>query len=185
MLEARLGLDIPTREEMEEIEVSSRLYTEDGAAFMTATLPSRTDSDDLLMSPITFVLAGGKLITVRYHEPRAFNTFPQRAAQVSLGCTRGDTILVALLDAVVDRLADVIEQLRRDVDVISHDIFRVDAATRASRDFSGVLQLIGRKSDLCLEYPGLAGVAAAARGVLRPGASRAVPTRTCGAASGP
>jgi magnesium transporter len=133
---------------MEEIEVSSRLYTEDGAAFMTATLPSRTDTDDLLMSPITFVLAAEKLITVRYHEPRAFKTFPQRAAQVSLGCTHGDTILIALLDAVVDRLADVIEQLRRDVDVISHDIFRGDTGSQANRDFNGVLQGIGRKNDL-------------------------------------
>jgi magnesium transporter len=147
-LEGRLGLDIPTREEMEEIEVSSRLYTEDGAAFMTATLPSRTDTDDLLMGPVTFVLAADKLITVRYHEPRAFNTFPQRAAQVSLGCTHGDAILIALLEAVVDRLADVIERLRRDVDVVSHDIFRVDQGAQRTRDFSGVLQGIGRKNDL-------------------------------------
>lgn len=40
-LEARLGVNILTREEMEEIEISSRLYQEDGAAFMTATLPAR------------------------------------------------------------------------------------------------------------------------------------------------
>jgi magnesium transporter len=148
VLEARLGIDIPTREEMEEIEVSSRLYTEDGATFMTASLPSRTDTDDLLMGPVTFVLAADKLITVRYHEPRAFNTFPQRAAQVSLGCSHGDAILIALLEAVVDRLADVIERLRRDVDVVSHDIFRVDEAGGRSRDFNGVLQSIGRKNDL-------------------------------------
>jgi magnesium transporter len=148
ILESRLGLDIPTREEMEEIEVSSRLYSEDGGAFMTATLPSRTDTDDLLMAPVTFVLAADKLITVRYHEPRAFNTFPQRAGQVSLGCTRGDTILIALLEAVVDRLADVLERLRREVDVISHDIFRTDAAGQVSRDFNRALQGIGRKGDL-------------------------------------
>src|SRR5690349_16152245 len=95
-LEARLHLDVPTREEMEEIEVSSRLYVEEGAAFMTATLPARTDTDDLLMSPVTFVLAGDKLITVRYHEPRAFKTFPQRAEQVSLACMDGEDVLIAL-----------------------------------------------------------------------------------------
>ena len=43
---------------MQEIEVSSRLYLENEPAFMTATLPARTDSDDLLMGPVTFVLAG-------------------------------------------------------------------------------------------------------------------------------
>jgi magnesium transporter len=148
VLEGRLGLDIPTREEMEEIEVSSRLYVEDGAAFMTATLPSRTDTDDLIMGPVTFVLAAEKLITVRYHEPRAFNTFPQRASKVSLGCTRGDHVLEALLEAVVDRIADVLERLRRDVDTLSRDIFRVEPRQPKNRDFSGVLQTIGRKGDL-------------------------------------
>jgi magnesium transporter len=149
VLETRLGLDIPTREEMEEIEVSSRLYSENGAAFMTATLPSRTETDELLMGPVTFVLAADKLITVRYHEPRAFNTFPQRAEQVSLGCTHGDTILIALLEAVVDRLADVLERLRRDVDTLSRDIFAADvAAQKGGRDFNPVLRQIGRKGDL-------------------------------------
>jgi magnesium transporter len=148
VLEQRLGIDVPTREEMEEIEVSSRLYTEEGSVFMTATLPSRTDTDDLLMGPVTFVLAADKLLTVRYHEPRAFNTFPQRAAQVNLGCTHGDAILIALLEAIVDRLADVIERLRREIDAVSHDIFRVDSNTQMNRDFGGTLQGIGRKNDL-------------------------------------
>jgi len=146
-LERRLGIDIPTREEMDAIEISSRLYHEGDATFMTATLPSRTDSDDLLMWPVTFVLFGNKLITVRYHEPRAFKTFPQRAEQVSLGCTRGDEILVALLEAVIDRIADVLERVQNDVDAISHDIFAA-APTRTTRDFQGILRLIGRKGDL-------------------------------------
>ncbi len=146
-LESRFGIDIPTREEMRAIEISSRLYHENDAAFMTATLPARTDTDDLLMWPVTFVLIRDKLITVRYHEPRAFKTFPQRAEQVSLGCTRGDNILVALLEALVDRIADVLERAQRDVDGISHDIFGTDS-TRATRDYQAVLRQIGRKGDL-------------------------------------
>jgi magnesium transporter len=149
ILEQRLGIDVPTREEMQEIEVSSRLYVEDESAFMTATLPARTDSDDLLMGPVTFVLAGDKLITVRYHEPRAFRTFPQRAEKVSLGCTNGIGVLNALLEATVDRLADILERAEREVDAISHEIFRVeDPSARRERDLNRVLQLIGRKGDL-------------------------------------
>jgi magnesium transporter len=146
-LERRLGIDIPTREEMEAIEISSRLYHEGDATFMTATLPARTDTDDLLMWPVTFVLSGSKLITVRYHEPRAFKTFPQRAEQASLGFSRGDVILVALLEAVIDRIADVLERAQHDVDAISHDIFATDSS-RATRDYYAVLRLIGRKGDL-------------------------------------
>ncbi len=137
-LEQRFGIDIPTREEMRAIEISSRLYHENDATFMTATLPARTDTDDLLMGPVTFVLIRDKLITVRYHEPRAFKTFPQRVEQVSLGCTRGDIILVALLEAVVDRIADVLERAQRDVDGISHDIFATDS-TRATQDYQARL----------------------------------------------
>ena len=37
-VEKALKIDVPTREEQQEIEVSSRLYQEDGAHFMTATL---------------------------------------------------------------------------------------------------------------------------------------------------
>ncbi|TIT52281.1 MAG: magnesium transporter, partial [Mesorhizobium sp.] len=101
-IETWLGVAIPTREEMEEIEISSRLYVEDGAYFMTATLPAQTEVDDPLMSPVTFVLAGNRLITVRYHEPKAFKTFPLRAEKVATGCTSGDTILIGLLEAIVD-----------------------------------------------------------------------------------
>ncbi len=145
-LEIRLGIDIPTREEMEEIEISSRLYYEDNAVFMTATLPSRTDTDDLVMAPVTFVIVDKKLVTVRYHEPRAFKTFPQRAEKASLGCSAGDSVFMALLEAIVDRMADILERAEHEVDEISRDIFRVEASVR--RDLMKVLQLIGRKGDL-------------------------------------
>src|SRR5690349_9951852 len=110
MLEAQLGVDIPTREEMQRLEVSGRLYREDDAVVMTATLPARTDSDDLLMAPVAFVIAGGKLVTVRYHEPRVFKTFPQRAGESNLGCASGETLFVALLEATVDRMTDILER---------------------------------------------------------------------------
>jgi magnesium transporter len=148
-LEAQLGVDIPTREEMQRLEVSGRLYKEDNALVMTATLPARTDSDDLLMAAVAFVLVDGKLVTVRYHEPRVFKTFPQRAAQSNVGCTTGESVLVALLEATADRLTDIFERAEEEVDAISRDIFRSDPPKSASRDLMNTLQLIGRKGDLC------------------------------------
>ena len=148
-LEAKLGVDIPTREEMLRLEVSGRLYREEDAIVMTATLPARTDSDDLLMSPVAFVVVGGKLITVRYHEPRVFKTFPQRAGQSNLGCVNGEAVLIALLEATVDRMTDILERAEEEVDAISRAIFRSDQQRAASRDMMNTLQLIGRKGDLC------------------------------------
>jgi magnesium transporter len=145
-IEGWLGVAIPTREEMEEIEISSRLYIEDGAYFMTATLPAQTEVDDPLMSPVTFALAGKRLITIRYHEPKAFKTFPLRAEKVATGCTSGDTILIGLLEAIVDRLADILERAGRDIEAISRDIFqaRSTKVSKRNRDFQELLKAIGR-----------------------------------------
>jgi len=147
-IEQRLGIGIPTREEMQEIEISSRLYVEDNGVFMTATLPARTDSDDLLMAPVAFVLVNGVLITVRYHEPRAFKTFPQRAEQAALGCTSGELVLVNLLEATSDRIADILERAEHDVDDLSRNIFAAAPESSVRRDLRTVLQQIGRKGDL-------------------------------------
>lgn len=150
LIEEWVGIGIPTREEMEEIEISSRLYVEDDALFMTATLPAQTEDDHPMMSPVTFVLARGRLITIRYHDPRAFETFPARAEKVSTGCTNGESILIGLLEAIVDRLADVLERSGRDIDALSHDIFQSSEtkANKRDRNFQKVLQTIGRKEGL-------------------------------------
>jgi magnesium transporter len=149
-VEQLIGVGIPTREEMEEIEISSRLYAENGAYVMTATLPAQADGDRPEMLPVTFVLAGTRLVTVRYHEPRAFQTFPLRAEKADMGCTSGETILISLLEAIVDRLADVLERASREVVDISHDIFQSTEkkASKRDRDFQEILQRIGSKEDL-------------------------------------
>jgi magnesium transporter len=149
-VEQLIGIGIPTREEMEEIEISSRLYAENGAYVMTATLPAHADGDRPEMLPVTFVLAGQRLITVRYHEPRAFQTFPLRAEKMDTGCTSGETILISLLEAIVDRLADVVERASGDVIDISQDIFGSTAkkASQRDRDFQAILHRIGSKEDL-------------------------------------
>ncbi|MEO4001358.1 magnesium/cobalt transporter CorA [Mesorhizobium sp. CAU 1732] len=150
MIEEWLGIGVPTREEMEEIEISSRLYVEDGAYFMTATLPAHTDGDNPVMAPVTFVLAGQRLVTIRYNEPRAFQTFPMRAEKAATGCTTGELILVGLLEAIVDRLADILERAGRDVELISKGIFHPTAkkASKRDSDFQDILKQIGRKEDL-------------------------------------
>jgi magnesium transporter len=146
-IERWVGVGIPTRDEMEEIEISSRLYAENGAYFMTASLPAHSGEDGHTMGPVSFVLAKGKLITVRYHEPRAFQTFPMRAESVDLNCTDGHAILVALLEAIVDRLADLLERASGDVLEISHGIFHPTEkkASKRDRGFQRILHQIGKE----------------------------------------
>src|SRR5665213_898466 len=71
-VETLAGIAVPTREDMQEIEISSRLYVENGARYMTATLMCAADTDHPRTAAVTFILAGHRLVTVRYDEPRPF-----------------------------------------------------------------------------------------------------------------
>jgi magnesium transporter len=120
-VEEALGLELPTREEMREIEPSSRLYQANGATYMTATLLARRDGDGRTDAPVTFVLAKGLLITIRYAELKAFDLFAERAQ--SLGVASSASCLFNLLDAVVERLADLLENTGEAVEAVSTAIF--------------------------------------------------------------
>jgi len=119
-IEQALGLELPTREEMAEIEPSSRLYQREGATFMTASLLARRE-DRRADSPVTFVLAKGRLITLRYDELRAFQLFAGRAT--ALQPQTGANVLFGLLDAVIERLADLLEHSDQEVEAVSEAIF--------------------------------------------------------------
>ena len=73
-----LGIDIPTREEMQDIEPSARLYKEAGAEVMTMTAMTNLDSDAPVKSPVTFVLRDNILVTVRYADPKPVKLFVVR-----------------------------------------------------------------------------------------------------------
>lgn len=148
-VEADLGLDLPTREDMEEIEQSSRLYAEDGALFMTVMLPAQTEADAPVSAPVTLVLTSELLVTIRYHAPKTFEIALQRAAKGGLACDTAEDLTLSLLEVMVDRLADVLERVARDVEVISRSIFAKDGArARKGSGWRSVLEEIGRKGDM-------------------------------------
>ncbi|UMA63731.1 magnesium/cobalt transporter CorA [Roseivivax marinus] len=144
-VERLLGFSVPARADMEEIEVSSRLYLADGGAIMTAILPAHTETDDPEMSPVSFVLAKDRLVTIRYHEPRAFTTFPARAEREAPTLETAEGVLIALLEAVVDRLADILERAAQEIDGLSRRIFQRD---EAETDHEKVLGAVGAKGEL-------------------------------------
>ena len=136
-IEAALGLELPTRDEMAALEPSSRLYQERGATFMTATLLARSEEGPVA-APVTFVVAQGLLITIRYDVLRAFTVYGERAP--SLGATVGAQVLLGLLDAVVERLAEILEQNSDKVGTTSAVIFRPGSG----KDFEPLLTDLAR-----------------------------------------
>jgi magnesium transporter len=147
IVESLLGIAVPTREEMQEIEVSSRLYVENGARYMTATLMCQSDTATPNTTPVTFILAGHRLATVRYDDPRPFAIVEHKLARACPAKVSGDTVLMDLLDAVIDRSADILERIGAEVDQVSHSIFEPDEEAEPP-SYKDVLKALGRKGDL-------------------------------------
>ncbi|WP_426168012.1 magnesium transporter CorA family protein [Sandarakinorhabdus sp. DWP1-3-1] len=123
-IERATGIDVPTREEMDEIETSSRLYTERGAIYMTVVLATGIMKENAETSAVSFILTPAHLITLRYVEALSFDRFASQSERMPALCESAPMALVHLLDAVVDRLADSIEHVGKDVDAISRQAFK-------------------------------------------------------------
>ena len=148
MVEAQLGLNIPTRDDMQEIEPSSRLYAERGAVYLTAQIIATRDALDTEIAPVTFMLTKDRLITVHYHKPGSIAFFADWAQTHDMGCTSGQTTLMALFETFVDRLADVIEGEARKLDTLTKAIFEAHRPSGKTSTLAAILQRIGRAEDL-------------------------------------
>jgi magnesium transporter len=149
LLERHLGIAVPTREEMQEIEITSRLYVENGARYMTATLMCQSDTDQPKTTAVTFILSGHRLVTVRYDEPRPFMIVGNRLARTCPAGATGETVLMDLLDAVIDRAADILERIGAEVDQVSRNIFEPETGHEDhTKSYNEVLKVLGRKGDL-------------------------------------
>lgn len=147
-VETAIGIDIPTREEMQEIEVSSRIYHDKGRLFLTASILATGDGHEAHIEPVTFVLAGRRLVTLRYHSPRSFHVFAERALGEDMNCRAGDGVLLGLFETFVERLADLLEGERRKLDALSRAIFEAHRPGGKDTKLAVVLQRIGRAEDL-------------------------------------
>jgi magnesium transporter len=151
LVERVLGVAVPTREEMAEIEASSRLYQEGGAHYMTAVVLFQPDapSEPPVATPLTFILAGNRLITVRYAEPRGIKMYLSRVQKGDAPCMGGAAVLVGLLESIIDREADRVERIQAEVDKLSQSIFGMKGGERTrSLRFDVSIRAIGREQEL-------------------------------------
>lgn len=152
-VEDHLGVDIPTRAEMYEIELSSRLYQENDAVYLTASIVSKTDTPQPEIHSITFVLKGQCLVTVRYADPYSFRVFTKKLASETPSNINGGSILIGLMETCIARLADITENIIHGLDESNHLIFRpaiIEVVERQKRmpDFETILRTIGIQADL-------------------------------------
>src|SRR6201995_4916505 len=148
-VERLAGIAVPTREDMQEIEISSRLYIENGARYMTATLMCQSDTDTPKTTAVTFILGDHRLVTVRYDEPKPFALVENKLARSCSPGITGEMVLMELLDSVIDRCADILERIGADVDQVSHEIFEPESERHGhAKRYSQILIAIGGTGEL-------------------------------------
>jgi len=149
IIEQALGIEVPTRSEMREIEASNRFYTENGAYYMTSIIVHNSTQDVPLTAVITFILAGTRLVTVRYAEPRAFPLYVARAAKGDPACVSGPGIMIGLIEMLVEREADLIERVQDQVERMAPIVFGQNGAQHSrDRRLDVLLKTVGKEGDV-------------------------------------
>lgn len=146
-VEAALGIDVLTPAERGAVEDSARFYMENGALYLTVTLLGKRDDGPFRADAVTFILtSAGTLVTVRTISPRAFAIGRGRASARVTRAMGGGDVLMALLDACVERIADLLQENAAAANAVSMEIFDETAARGA--DVRATLRTLGRLGTL-------------------------------------
>lgn len=148
LVEHAVGLAIPTREDMVEIEPSSRLYQQNGALHLTASIMAGVHTGVPRTVPVTFVLTHDRLVTVRYDDTKSFQAFIAYVGRQPELCRSAASTLVYLLDAIVERAADILEGVALRTDAVSQGVFHRERGPNRKRLTNQTLE------DLLLEIGG-------------------------------
>ena len=145
------GLRVPDRGEIAEIENSSRLVHDHGVLYLSTPMLSRDADGALNAEPVSFVVSRDRLLTVRFSGSAVFDRFAAVwRCQDSQAAAPGLPPFLGLLEAMVDRLADVLEQIGAEMDNLSAEVFsegmgRGRSSRRRDRFLQATLSEVGRK----------------------------------------
>lgn len=141
-----LGLEVPTLADMEEIEISNRLYREAGVDVMTVVLPGHTPDGVHIAGPVSFLLTQDRLVTVRHHAPRPFETFADRASRSAAGTAGPAQVFLGLIEEIVARQADLLEGIGRALDQVSAKV--LGGAGQHPDQLQAALKEVGRQGEM-------------------------------------
>ena len=150
-VEHELGIRVPTEAALNEIESSSRVYSEHGALYLSMPMIPRGPDGEPVASPLGFVLWPARLVTIRFAEFLAFQAYAEQCK----GDKRPQSSIeafIGLTEVIVDATADKLEQIGGVLDEISVGVFRSNdaqgpAPARADRVLRAALRTVGRAGD--------------------------------------
>jgi len=151
-VEQATGLRLPTREDIEEIESSSRVYTEGPVAYLSTPVLENTDCVNGRLTSVGFVLAPTRLVTLRFGAVAAFNTLTTHYGGATATPPVARDVLLKAFEEIVEGTADALEHASAELERISHDAFHRDGRRRyklaqASEALRATLRKLGRMGD--------------------------------------
>jgi magnesium transporter len=152
-VQAATGLSVSSEEELGEIETSSRLYYDGKAIYLSMPLVAKMEGQPADVRPIGFVLTREQLVTIRFNRSRAFHNFLDSQHRKPMESSQPIDIFLSLLEAISDRLSDLLENMRDELDAISRQIFaesgrNPSGGRKMSNELQDVLKRLGRTADL-------------------------------------
>lgn len=143
-----VGLTVPTRDELSEIETSSRLRVVGECLSLSTPILARADSEEPELTPMGFLLNPRVLVTERFARLRVVDSAAAEAA--CLVKPTSVNVFTTLLEAMVDRAADLLEAAGAELDGLSRQTFRAADAPgrkRANPSLRLTLGQMGRLGD--------------------------------------
>ena len=150
LVERCIGVEVPTQSELVEIEPSSRLFERGGALYMTISALTGVTEGEPITTPLAFVLAGDRLVTLRYQAPKPIRDFIDHARREPGLVSDASKALLRMLDSIIDRLADELEVVGEEIEQISANIFasNIEARRIPAAKLTSLLTRIGRAQTL-------------------------------------
>lgn len=152
-LERALEIELPTLEELSQIENSSRLRSEKGSLRLSLPVIYQTNGFLPALTPLGIVLSKDRLLTVHFKRLKPLDSVFDNVERFPIQ-TGGIGALIAVVEAIIDHTADLLERVGSDLDRLSEEILgtSVDSSRHKPRENAGQLRFflreIGRKGDL-------------------------------------
>ena len=149
-VEGGYGMELPSREELSGVELSSRISLKNGVLYLSMPTVSHMSELEHAPSPLGFVLSKNLLVTIRYAQLRAFDTVAENCSKADVAFTSVEAF-AAIVDEMVDLNADLLEKIAADLDDVSRAVFskprQPDHVTRSNEELRGVLIDVGNAGE--------------------------------------
>ena len=124
-----MEISLQTKQQVEEIESSSK-YSETENAIICNSNFFMPTGDSFSIEPVSFIIAEGVLVSVRFNEFRTFTESAKRLQMNYRAFPTGYHLLISILEVRIDFDADLVEALAKNIAALSKEISLSDSVDK-------------------------------------------------------